>query len=461
MRTGARGRIMPASSRLARAVVLALASSPGLVLAGTLDYTLYAGIEHSNNIALSADNPVSENVLIPGGTFRYTQMGSTFQANVLGTFEYHEYLNNHFDSQTQTQLAAQANWTVLPERLDFSVEDFAGVQPVDSLSSDSPGNQQQTNVVVIGPTLRMRFGDAARGQFELRYINSYASKVDDFDSSRGLAAFRVYRDLSPTNQVSGNVEFQRIDFTNQPSSANYDRKEAFVRYTSTLAHFDADVVLGGTRLDFDAGRSTTAPLVRLRLGWQPTVRTALSLAGTYQYADAAQDIITTPGAYAEALADRTESIDPFGNTGGLGRGGASGLATGSAVIGSDVYKERRLEATYNWRDERLTITVSPAYNKLRYITDRTFDQTARGVSLGVGYRLRPTLTLTAFATGERLQYDTFDRRDDTVRVGLDLGQQWNRHWSWHASVARERRNSDAVGQTYRETQFFIGVVYRR
>jgi hypothetical protein len=452
---------MPAPSRLARAIVLALVSAPGVVLAGTLDYTLYAGLEHSNNIALSSDRPVSENVLTPGGTFQFTQLGSTFQANVAGTFEYRKYLGNHFDSQAQTQLAGQGNWTIAPDRLDFSVEDYAGVQPVDQLSSDSPDNQQQTNVLVLGPTLRMRFGEAARGQFELRYINSYASKVDEFDSSRGLAAFRVYRDLSPTNQLSGNVEFQRVDFTNQPSEANYDRKEAFVRYTSTLARFDVDVLVGGTRLEFDDGSSKSAPLARLNLGWRPTARNTVSVTGAYQYADAAQDIITTPGVYDATVADRVEAFDPFAATGGLGRGNGTGISVGSAVIGSQVYKEKRLDATWNWRSERVVLTVSPSFNKLRYIGDPTFDQTDKGISVGVGYRIRPTLTLTGYASGSRLKYDSLERNDTTVRLGVDLGQQWNRHWSWHVSVSRERRNSDAVGQDYRETQFFVGVVYRR
>jgi hypothetical protein len=454
---------MPASTRLARAIVIGLASAPTMALAGTFDYTLYAGLEHSNNIALSSNQPLSENVFTPGTTFQFTQLGSTFQANVAGTVEYRKYLENHFDSQTQTQLAGQANWTVLPERLDFSVEDYAGVQPVDQLAANSPNNQQQTNVIVVGPTLRMRFGDAARGQFELRYIDSYASKVNEFDSSRGLAAFRVFRDLNPTDAISANVEFQRVDFNNQPSSANYDRKEAYLRYTSRLAHFDADILIGGTRLDFDQGRAATSPLARIQIGWQPTTQNSLSVAGTYQYADAAQDIITTPGLLANnvSIADRAEAIDPFANTGGLGRGAATGIGTGSAVIGSDVYKEKRFEASWVWQQPRLSVTVSPSYSQLRYLNDKTFDQTAKGVSVGVGYRLKPTLTLTGFGTYERTKYDSFDRKDNTVRLGVDLGQQWNRHWSWHASVARERRTSDAIGQSYHETEFFVGVVYRR
>ncbi|MGE7136571.1 outer membrane beta-barrel protein [Luteibacter sp. NPDC031894] len=453
---------MPALSRLTCAIVVGLAAAPSMVLAGTLNYTLYGGIEHSNNIALSSDNPVSENVLTPGGTFNFTQMGSTFQANVAGTVEYRKYLQNHFDSQLQTQIAGQGNWTVVQDRLDFSVEDYAGVQPVDQLASDSPDNQQQTNVLVVGPTLRMRFGEAARGQFELRYINSYASKVDEFDSSRGLAAFRVFRDLSPTDTLSGNVEFQRVDFDNQPEDANYDRKEAFVRYTSNLAHFDADVMAGGSRLEFDSGRKASAPLVRMRIGWDPTPRNAFTVTGAYQYADAAQDIITTPGSFGAGIAsDQAEAIDPFAASGGLGTGIGSGISTGSSVIGSQVYKERRLDATWNWRGERLTLTVSPSFNKLRYLDDPTFDQNDRGVSVGIGYRLRPTVTLSAFGTLDKLTYQSLDRKDTTVRLGLSLTKQWNPHWSGQVSLLRDRRSSNAAGQDYRATSFFVGVVYRR
>ncbi|MET0935691.1 MAG: outer membrane beta-barrel protein [Luteibacter sp.] len=454
---------MPASTRLARAIVIGLASVPTVALAGTFDYTLYGGLEHSNNIALSSDRPLSETVLSPGATFQFYQLGSTFQANVGGTLQYNKYLENRFDSQTQTQVSGQANWTVMPDRLDFSVEDYAGIQPVDQLSSDSPDNQQQTNVIVLGPTLRMRFGDAARGQFELRYINSYASKVDEFDSSRGMAAFRLYRDLSPTDVISGNVEFQRVDFDKQPSSANYDRKEAYVRYTSKLARFDADVLVGGTRISFDGGRNTDAPLVRMQIGWLPTLRNALTVSGVYQYADAAQDIITTPGVYGPSLgADRVEAIDPFANTGGLGRGlTGAGIGVGDAVIGAEIYKERRLEATWNWRGERLNITVAPYSDRLRYLEDNTFDRTSRGVSIGVGYKLTPTMTLAGFGTGEHMDYQQLNRTDKTIRLGLDLSQQVNRHWTWHVGVARNHRNSNAADQSYSENQIFVGLVFRR
>lgn len=431
---------MPASITLARAVTLALAVAPGVLWAAQLDYTLYADVEHSNNINLSTSNPISQNVLTPGVGFTFAQQGSVLQANVVGNLEYRDYLGGRFDNQTRTQLAGQGNWTMLPQRLDFSVEDFAGVQPVDSLVSNGPSNLQQTNVLSLGPTLHLRFGQALSAQAELRYITSYASKVDEFNSSRGLAAFRVFRDLGPTAQLSVNAEAQHVRFDNR-GDLDFNRTELYVRYTRKLARFDADVLVGRSQLRFSHASNDSSPLARVTLDWRPTLRSTFTLAGVYQYADAAQDMMQP--------LDMTISTS----------GGA--ISSGNAVINAQVYLDRRLEATYAFHNERLTLSVTPVYGKLHYLNDATFDQTSRGGGVSLAYRLQPTLTLSAFANGERLDYSDLDRRDKTIRLGLDLNRQWTPHWSWHASVIRQRRDSNAPEQSYRETEIFFGVVYRR
>ena len=449
---------MPASITLARMVALAFAAVPGSVFAGTLDYILYAGIERSDNITLSSTQPVSQNELIPGLGFTYTEQGSVLQANIIGALEYHDYPGNRFDSQTQTQLAGQVNWTVLPQRLDFSVMDFAGIQPVESLASNSPNNQQQTNVISLGPTLHLQFGNALRGQVELRYINSQASKVTDFDSSRGVAAFRLFRDLSPTDQLSANVEFQRVTFANSSTSSNYNRNEFFLGYTSKLAQFDSELMLGWSQLKFDHAPNESNPLVRVTVGWQPTMRSRFTVAGTYQYADAAQDMMLAP---VQAIGDLGAAQNLALIPGQAFNGAGGGISAGNAVVDSQVYLERMLQVDYGYTTERLTLSIAPLYRKLHYLNDPTFDQVGRGGSFELAYRLRPTITLSAFATLEKLTYQSLDRHDRTTRYGLDLRHQWTPHWSWHASVVQQHRNSNAAGQSYHENEIFFGVVFRR
>ncbi|HEY4146818.1 outer membrane beta-barrel protein [Pinirhizobacter sp.] len=441
---------MLARRAVASAVVVALAAGPAAVRAGTFDYSLYGGIEHSNNIALSTDNPQSANVFIPGANFTYLQQGSTFQANVAGTLEYRHYASGGFDDQTQTQLAGTGNWTVLPDRLDFTVTDYAGIQPVDSLASDAPDNEQQTNVVTVGPTLKLRFGEATSGQVELRYINSYASKIDDFNSSRGVLAGRLFRDLSPTDQLSLNAETQRVTFSSDTAGSNYSRDEGFLRYTSKLAHFDADVMLGYSKLDFDRGGSDSKPLVRVALGWEPTTRSTFGISGAYQFADAAQDLSTpvSPAVISTTFEPGQTSL-------------GGGTVTGNVVVDSQVYLERLLQGSYSYSGTRLSLTVTPMYRKLQYINDSTFDQTGRGGSFVISYRLRPAATLSFFATGEKLNYDTLSRTDKTWRYGLDFQHTLTPHWSWRTSLTHEKRDSNAASQSYRETEIFFGVVYRR
>ena len=431
---------MPVSRPLARAMALVLLVAPGAALAAQFDYSLYVGLEHSDNIVLSETNPISQNILTPGLNFTYAQAGSTVQANVAGTLQYNDYLGGPFSNQTLAQVAGQVNWTMLPHRLDFSFEDYAGVQPVDSLAANSPDNQQQTNVFALGPTLHFQFNDALRGQVELRYINSYASKVDDFNSSRGLAAFRLYHDLNPTDQISFNVEAQHVDFTDTTLNDDYNRYEVFGRYVSKLAQFSLDAEAGWSKLVFDHAGNDSDPLARLTLSWLPTPRSTLAVSGSYQYADAAQDMMLAPG-------------QPITNTGGI--------TVGNAVVDSEVYLERDLEATYQFHTDRVSLSVAPIFSKLSYINDPTFDQTGRGGSVTVAYRLRPTITLSAFGDAEKLDYQSLDRTDKTYRYGLDFADQRTQHWSWHVSFTRQTRNSDAIGQSYHENEVFLGVTYKR
>jgi Putative beta-barrel porin 2 len=437
---------MSASIKLARAIALGLGGVTVTfsALGGQLDYTLYGGIEHSDNIALTSTDPTSQNVLIPGLSFAYLQQGQDLQANMAGNLEYRDYLGSRFTDQTQLQLASQANWTILPARLDLAIQDYAGVQPIDRLASNAPDNQQQTNVFTFGPTFHFGIGESTRGQAQLRYINSYAQKTKGFNSHRTRASLGIIKDVSPTDQLSANWEAQRVYLTEQAATPDYDRNELFGRYVSKLSHLNLDLALGWAQLDFHRAGTPTAsgPLARLTLDYTPTERTTLSLAAAREYSDAAQDLML---------------LQPTGILEGTGRG----IDVGNTTVDSQVYLERRLRLTYAFRTERLGVSVAPLYRKLGYVNDPSQDQTTRGATIDIDYRLRPTLTLSVVAAGERLDYDRLARRDTTINYGLDLVGQRNRHWGWRASLLRQQRHSDQPGQSYHENQIYFGIIYSR
>jgi hypothetical protein len=462
---------MPASSTLGRAITLALAAVSGTAAAAQFDYSLYAGIEHSDNINLSASNPVSQSVLIPGVNFTFAQQGSAVQANVAGALEYHDYLGGAFDNQTFVQLASQANWAVLPQRLDFTVQDFAGVQPLSTLSSNAPNNQQQTNVLAVGPILHFRFGDSLRGQAELRYINSYASKNKNFNSSRGEAALRLFKDLDPSDVLALSFESQRAKFDDAAGNSdgnpggvtrgtNYTRNELFGNYIRTLAHFKLDVAVGWSRIDFSGARAVSTPLTRATLGWQPTTRSSFAITAAHQYSDAAEDMMLQPG---QIVAGAGVQLDnkAIGPIGPPGQAAPGGINTGNVVIDPQVYLDRSVEGNYTFTTEVLTLSVAPLYRRLSYLNDPTFNQTGRGGSAGLSYRLTPLLSLSAFFDGETITYNALDRRDKTSDYGVSLIDRRTAHWSLQASLVHRQRDSTVPGQGYSDNEIYFGVVFRR
>jgi hypothetical protein len=447
---------MAVRTTLARSIALALAAVSGSAWAGQFDYSLYTTVEHSDNTELTTTNPISTNVLEPGVNFAYTQQGSTVQANATGNIEYRDYSGSTFDNQTLAELSGQMNWSMIPKRLDFTVQDYAGVEPVNSLAANAPDNQQQTNVIALGPSLHFRVGEGMTGEVDLHYINSYASKVTEFNSSRGDGAFRVYRDLSPTDQLSGNFEVEHVDFNNTSvAGSNYTSYNGYARYTSRLEQIDIDASLGWTDIDFTQGASQSAPLARLTVGWRLSPNNTITVNGAYQYADAAQDMLAptnvSVGGELVPLQPLTEAIDTT-------RGG---ISVGSVIISSDIYKERQMELTYSYRDERFSFSVAPSYSKLDYVNQTQFDQTGKGAGMTVDYKLTPEMSVSAFASGGRLDYETIDRHDKTYRYGTAFSQQLTKHWNWSTSFIRQVQSSNATGQSYHENEILLTLVYKR
>ena len=116
---------------------------------------------------------------------------------------------------------------------------------------------------------------------------------------------------------------------------------------------------------------------------------------------------------------------------------------------------------YSFRTDRLLFTIAPKYARLIYSEDPTFNQTSRGGSVGIDYRLRPTLTLSGYYETDRRTYQTLDRRDRTNQYLVTLIRQVNRHWSWRTSFSQQHRSSNAAGQDFRENLIYVGFAYAR
>lgn len=417
-----------------------------------LNYEVDLGIEHNDNVAGTENNRIGEDILRPALGFSLDEQGSTVQANATGLFEYRDYLGGQFSDEFRSQLSGRLNWSMIPERLNWTVEDYLGVQPINTLQANTPSNLQQINVLALGPTLNFRIGPTVRGQAELRYINSYAEETADFNTQRLSAALRAIKDLSVTSALSANLTGERIGYNESDVGPDYDRYSVFGRYTHAWNKVNLSSDVGYSWLRYTGNAASVFdrddPLLRTDVSYRATDRSTFSANLAYQYSDTGSGLLQG---------------NQIGNT------VPAQIATGNASVTSAAYVQRRLGAGYTWTGSLLTLTVSPYYEKLSYINallpgdigTTGLDQSGRGGFASLSWRLRQSLTFGFNANGERLRYNDIARTDKTWQLQAFVRQQWSRHWSGRAELTHYERDSDAIDQSNKQNIAYFGVTYTR
>lgn len=419
-----------------------LATLPCAAESLRVDYVLGVSLMHSDNITLSDTAPVSEDVLSPKVSFEATQSGSATSFKARGTLQYLDYRDGVFGDEARGDFAGQFNWMLLPQRLNFVVADYLGRQPVDFTAGYSPGNQQQVNVFTAGPSLFAHFGEAMRGQLDLRYSDTYAEETREFNGKRYLAAGRLFRDLAPDQWLSANIEASQVRFDLDGASNNYKRYDGYVGYRHESARINLDASLGYTRLEQDGTPGhESSPLARLQLEWQLAPRSLATARASYQFADTASDLVS------ESSRLDTLVIED--------------VAAATGLVGPAVYRQRRYELGYQYTGDRWDFIARPYADRVDYTDALLPGWETHGAYVDVEYRLRPQLSLTASAARENRKFDDASREDDDSLFRIGLSYQFSQHLSGSVGWQRRDRDSSVPGQDYRENLATIGISYRR
>lgn len=442
-------RVRPFRFTVPAALLVMLAHA---ALAAPVDYRIDMGIEYNDNVNLSQDDPLSAWALRPAIGFGYSEHGSTIQTDINGRVEHDTYLSGPFADKTLSQLTGVFNWSAVPERLNFSVLDTLAVAPINALQPNTPVNQQQTNVIGFGPTLLFRMGAGARGEAQLSYINSYASKTDQYDTSRIAANLRAIRDLSQTSAGSLNLEYQTVDFTHEDSAPvpNYYRYSAFARYVQKLASVDFTADAGYSWLKWRSGNATdySGALLAGKVDWRLDPDNTLGFGVARRYSDAAEGALITPGATGTPL----QSI----------------ITIGDATVTAAPYLEHMAQLTYTYTGTRAHFSVSPQFSELDYLsigngTLPAFggNQIHRRFMADYSWRFTPATSIGATAMGDIVSYNAIDRRDRDTTIAAYLTHLLSPHWSWQVTYSWYRRASSVANQSATNNIVYFGFTYTR
>lgn len=421
-----------------RSLVVAIATTLAAIPchAARIDYSVDAGVEYNDNVALDDTREVSQNIFRAGLGFSVSEHGSRMLAEITGRIEHYDY-PELFPDRTEGNLAARAEWMLIPNRLTFNVEDDLSVQPIDAFVPDAPGNRQQVNILSAGPSLLFRHGREFHGAVDLRYIRSDADETEEFNSDRVHAGITVNRDLNASSRASITAQGQQVHF-DQGWLEDYDRSDAYATYARQRGRIGLVVDAGYSWLSYESGRDRSGPLLRTETTWQPNDRSHFALRAWRQYSDAATQTLT--------------SSTPGGAVPGR-------VPIGSMVIRGSQYREDRISLEYTHAGVHNTLTAEPFYYRARYIEDDEFDQDGRGIRLGLSRHLAPTLSLSAYAEWEDVDYRRFYREVRMLHAGLSLRKDWSRHWQGRLEWTFYRHDTEPSDRMVDRNTIYLAIVY--
>ena len=402
-------------------------------------YTLELRAEKNDNLLLEEVDPVSTTILRPGIEFDIHHETSALQVAMAGRMHYYNYNVDRVDNAVEGLLDGRVDWYPIPERLSFTLQDSLSMQPIDTVAADVPGNRQRVNIFSAGPTLHFHSSPTSNGELELRYVDTTAEVNDDFNSSRTDLALRLEKSLTPTDRISGHVQWQSVRFDVQGSASDYRRNDVFARYRHRAARYELTADAGVTRLTYDSGgRNRNNPLYRLQTAWTPAQDHRLSVRWSRQYSDVA----------AWALDRLDGEVRP-----------TEGMSMNLVVANASPFTVRQTDLEYSYLRDRWSLVLAPYVNRLRYVETSDFDHDGRGYAVDLGYLLRDNLRIGAGSSWDKNDYVVTQRSEKVRRHRLHLEYQFTRHWLARVEAGRYARKDSAFGRNLKQGTIAISIAY--
>jgi Putative beta-barrel porin 2 len=366
---------------------------------------LTVGVAYSDNIDRTPTADRDETIAQGGIDFAVTEATRRIQADARGSLYYYDYIDNTYENQTVGAIDALVDITIVPERLNWLVQENYGRNLFDPFQADRPENWENLNFFTTGPTIVLYRSGRNDIGMDLRY-SRMDYEIRPFDNERNTGRLWIGREIRRDHHLSLNAEVEAITFDNGGLSPDYDRRSGYLRYT---------VETGRNQLVLDAGYTQQEILektdggVRFNVGWIRTLSSQLqlSLNAGRQFADQAnvfryqQDITRD----VDSVGDFTENGSPFLWTyTNVGLGFETERTVFQGLIGLSE-EEYETQSTSNRRNRNVDLHFQRDFTRALYgEIDATFywrefseatveDDTLRA-SVALGYRLSAAFDLS-------------------------------------------------------------------
>jgi hypothetical protein len=418
--------------------ILALASAAG---AQNLNYGVDAGVAETDNVTLVSSHTVSQTIAIADLDFDFKQQTRLLDADVKGNFSYLDYLQHAYDRQLLGRFDGSGRFAIIPERLTWVLQDDFGQSVLDPFTPTTPNNLENVNYFSTGPDLAVRVGATGFLNASARYARtSYGTSP--FNSNRLQGSLAWGLQLSARSTISLNADTERVLFQNTVLNTDFDRTNAFVRYTLQGARTEFSADLGATRIS-QSNDSTSGALAKVELSRKISSAAKLTLSGGHILTDASTSFSS------------------------LQSGAIGVVGTAAAAVTSDSYTSNYATAGWQYRRGRTTLGLSGRWEKDNYAAQPLLDVTRSGGELRAARQV--TRAFNAELLGRYFKTDyahnfvtgpaTSPQFDDEL-VAAVLTWRYGRGLEVKLRLEHDARVTTSLDDAYKDNRAFLTVGYR-
>jgi hypothetical protein len=419
-----------------RALGLTLLATP--TFGETLNYGVGLGVGRSDNVLRTANNTESAYFGIAGLEVDLEQKTRSLTTLVKGDVQYVKYYTDSYGSELVGRLDGTMQLSIVPERIEWLIQDNFGVSEIDQFGGDALSNLQNVNYFTTGPRLSARVGQQVYLQLDGRY-----SMVDfensALDSNRIEGEFAVGFDLSAASRLSLVATSEDIRFGDSVATEGNTRRSGQLRYS-----------LKGARTVFGLGTGAiwssqgtdhvSAPLFRVDISRKVSSALKISLTASSTLTDGGNSF-------------REQTLDSVGRS-----------RTSPAITSAETFEQRFLRMGWTLERSRSLATGFASYTRDAYESSPLLNVKRLELYGSVSRRLSPVMTLKLSASAIRSDFLNDSFADWNSVYGAALNIRVSRSWHLGAEFnyfVRDVTNRALVrADNYNESRGTLSISYR-
>jgi hypothetical protein len=392
------------------------------------------GLEHSDNVTRLATDEQSESVGLAHLALGYDVARPRLEGRIGADVSYRHYLDNTYDDDVLGGANALLNWSIVPERLLWWVEDNYGQVAADRRLPDTPANREDFNYFSTGPDLILPIGARTEVQVSGRWsAGYYGTSIQSSQNTEGRLG--LARLLSESNSVSINASVENIEY-DEELLGKYRITEGYARFEGTGARTTLSLDAGYTEAEHGEDTSS-GPLLRLELSREITSRTTFSLSGGTEFADTA---------LAFRISQDSAGVGPQNQ---------------DAIPATDAFRLTYAYLGLHTTRERTEYGITAYGHKEGHETTAELDRRRVGVGLNWTRQLSARMDLSVRGDYGKERFDVDDFTSDEWSAGAALGWRLTSNVSLRLSVDHFVGTGDGELRDYEENRAYVGVRYTR